>query len=111
LAEELRGVKEEKEGLAEELAYSREEAELCLLQLHQVQEELERYFLKSRDLENQLIRQAEKLHWLRGQRELLIRMARVQGRKLREFMAVDGRIVLPALKRQCQPWWQRIARL
>jgi hypothetical protein len=86
------------------LANSQEEAELCLLQLHQVQEELERYFLES-------CRQAEKLHWLRGQRELMIRMVRLQGRKLRGFMAMDGRIALPALKRQSQPWWQRIARL
>jgi uncharacterized protein (DUF3084 family) len=111
LAGELRVAKEEKEGLAgelrvvkRELANAQEEAELCLLQLHQVQEELEYYFLETR-------RQAEKLHWLRGQRELLIRMLRLQGRKLREFMVVDGRIVMPALKRQCQPWWQRIARL
>jgi chromosome segregation ATPase len=97
---DLRG---EKEGLERELIDAREESELLLLQLHQVQEELEYYFL-----ENQ--RKDEKLHWLRGQRELLLRMLRLQGRFQQRFMALDGRIALPSLRRQLMPWWLRLQR-
>ena len=92
-----------KEELEKELADVREESELLLLQLHQLQEELEYYFL-----ENQ--RKDEKLHWLRGQRELLLRMLRVQGRFQQRFLALDGRIALPSLRRQLMPWWQRLQR-
>ncbi len=56
-------------------------------------------------------RQAARLCRLSIQYELLIRMVRAQSLKLRDFMALDGRIALPALKHQSQPWWQRIARL
>ena len=93
----------EKEGLERELIDAREESELLLLQLHQVQEELEYYFL-----ENQ--RKEEKLHWLRGQRELLLRMLRLHGRFKQRFLALDGRIALPSLRRQLMPWWQHLQR-
>lgn len=96
LVEVIRG----KEGLERELSDSREESELLLLQLHQVQEELEHYFLENR-------RKDQKLHWLRGQRELLRRMLRLQGHVQQRFLALDGRIALPALRRQVMPWWQR----
>jgi len=79
------------------------EKEFLLLQLRQVMEELEHYFL-----ENQ--RKDEKLRWLRGQRELLLRMLRLQGRFQQRFLALDGRIALPYLRRQLMPWWQRLQR-
>lgn len=79
------------------------EKEFLLLQLRQVMEELEHYFL-----ENQ--RKDEKLRWLRGQRELLLRMLRLQGRFQQRFLALDGRIALPSLRRQLMPWWQRLQR-
>ncbi|MCP9802607.1 hypothetical protein KBY75_03385 [Cyanobium sp. T1G-Tous] len=103
LQKELGDVRGEKEGLQKELIDAREESELLLLQLHQVQEELEYYFL-----ENQ--RKEEKLHWLRGQREVLLRMLRLHGRFQQRFLALDGRIALPSLRRQLMPWWQRLQR-
>ena len=103
LRENLVDVRGEKEGLERELIDAREESELLLLQLHQVQEELEYYFL-----ENQ--RKEEKLHWLRGQRELLLRMLRLHGRFKQRFLALDGRIALPSLRRQLMPWWQHLQR-
>jgi chromosome segregation ATPase len=103
LERELGEVRGEKEGLERELVDVREESELLLLQLHQVQEELEYYFL-----ENQ--RKDEKLHWLRGQRQLLLRMLRLQGHVQQRFLALDGRIALPSLRRQLMPWWQRLQR-
>jgi chromosome segregation ATPase len=103
LERELGEVRGEKEGLERELVDVREESELLLLQLHQVQEELEHYFL-----ENQ--RKDEKLHWLRGQRQLLLRMLRLQGHVQQRFLALDGRIALPSLRRQLMPWWQRLQR-
>ena len=90
-----------KEGLERELGDVSEESELLLLQLHQVQEELEYYFL-----ENQ--RKDEKLHWLRGQRDLLLRMLRLQGRFQHRFLVLDGRIALTSLRRQLMPWWRRL---
>ena len=103
LQKELADMRGEKEGLERELIDAREESELLLLQLHQVQEELEYYFL-----ENQ--RKEEKLHWLRGQRELLLRMLRLHGRFQQRFLALDGRIALPSLHRQLMPWWHRLLR-
>ena len=99
----LAEVRGEKEGLEKELADARQDSELLLLQLHQVQEELEHYFL-----ENQ--RKEEKLHWLRGQRVLLLRMLRLQGHVQQRFLALDGRIAMPSLRRQLMPWWQRLQR-
>ena len=103
LEKELGEVRGEKEGLEKELTDARQESELLLLQLHQVQEELEHYFL-----ENQ--RKEEKLHWLRGQRVLLLRMLRLQGHVQQRFLALDGRIAMPSLRRQLMPWWQRLQR-
>ncbi|MCP9778590.1 MULTISPECIES: FkbM family methyltransferase [unclassified Cyanobium] len=103
LQREFGEVRGEKDGLQRELIDAREESELLLLQLHQVQEELEYYFL-----ENQ--RKEEKLHGLRGQREVLLRMLRLHGRFQQRFLALDGRIALPSLRRQLMPWWQRLQR-
>lgn len=118
-----------KDALERKLAEANEENELVLLQLHQVQEELEliflqqkndqkrlrktqqeleHYFLESRNLNVQLNRQAEKLDWLRGQRELLMRMVLVQGRRLRKMMALDARVAIPMLRLQSMSWWRRI---
>lgn len=118
-----------KDALERELAGANEENELVLIRLHQVQEELsltvlqhkdeqnklrktqqdlEHYFLESRNLNAQLDRQAEKLDWLRDQRELLIRLVLAEGRKLREMMALDARVAVPALRMQGMNWWRQI---
>jgi hypothetical protein len=90
LETESRVAKKEIERLKTELIMARNERERLEADMR----------LESRTLENQLVHQAEKLHWLRGQRELLIRMVRMQGRNQRAFMAVWGRIALYALKPQ-----------
>jgi chromosome segregation ATPase len=118
-----------KDALERKLAEAKEESELVLLQLHQVQEELELmslqykdeqkklrrtqqdleyYFLESLNLKAQLNRQADKLDWLRGQRELLMRMVLVQSRRLRKMMALDARVAIPMLRLQSMSWWRRI---
>ena len=89
--------------LESEIANVRGEADLFQRQLHRVQEELELYFV-----DNQ--RKEDKLSWLRGQRELLIRMLRLQSRVQRRFNALDARTALPAMIRQTMPWWKRIQR-
>ena len=89
--------------LESEIANVRGEADLSQRQLHRVQEELELYFV-----DNQ--RKEDKLSWLRGQRELLIRMLRLQSRVKRRFNALDARTALPAMIRQTMPWWKRIQR-
>jgi chromosome segregation ATPase len=89
--------------LESEVADIRGEADLFRRQLHRVQEELEFYFV-----DNQ--RKEEKLAWLRGQRELLIRMLRLQARVQIRFGALDARIALPAMIRQAMPWWKRLQR-
>ena len=101
---ELRG---EKDGLERELIDAREESELLVLQLHQVQEELEHYFLQSRDLLKEGHRKDEKLNWLRGQREMLLRMLSLQGRLQQRFITLDARTAFPSILLQVTPWWRR----
>ena len=103
LEKELTDMRGKKQGLEKELTDARETSEVLLLQFHQMQEELEHYFL-----ENQ--RKDEKLHWLRDQREQFLRMLRLQGRIQQRFMALDGRIALPSLRRQMMLWWHRLQR-
>ena len=101
-------VRVEKNGLAKDLLDAREEEELLLMQLHQVQEELQYYFLENqRILKDDQVKD-EKLAWLRGQRKLLLRMLGLQSRLQQRFMALDGRIALPSMRRQLMPWWQRL---
>jgi chromosome segregation ATPase len=110
LERELGEVRVEKEGLERELLDAREEEELLLLQLHQVQEELQYYFLENqRFLKDSQVKD-EKLAWLRSQRVVLLRMLRLQARLQQRFVALDGRIALPSLRRQLMPWWQRLQR-
>jgi chromosome segregation ATPase len=106
LQKELGDVRGEKEGLEGELIDAREESELLLLQLHQVQEELEHYFLQSRDLLEECRRKDEKLNWLRGQRESLLRMLSQQGRLQQRFITLDARTALPSILRRVIPWWR-----
>jgi chromosome segregation ATPase len=108
LERELGEVRVEKNGLAKDLLDAREEEELLLMQLHQVQEELQYYFLENqRILKDDQVKD-EKLAWLRGQRKLLLRMLGLQSRLQQRFMALDGRIALPSMRRQLMPWWQRL---
>ena len=106
LQKELGDVRGEKEGLQRELGDAREESELLLLQLHQVQEELEHYFLQSRNLLEECRRKDEKLNWLRGQRESLLRMLSQQGRLQQRFITLDARTALPSILRRVIPWWR-----
>jgi chromosome segregation ATPase len=104
---ELGEVRGEKDGLERELIDAREESELLVLQLHQVQEELEHYFLQSRDLLKEGHRKDEKLNWLRGQREMLLRMLSLQGRLQQRFITLDARTAFPSILLQVTPWWRR----
>ena len=106
IRESLADFRGEKEGLEGELIDAREESELLLLQLHQVQEELEHYFLQSRDLLEECRRKDEKLNWLRGQRESLLRMLSQQGRLQQRFITLDARTALPSILRRVIPWWR-----
>ena len=85
-----------------------EENELQLLQLHQVQEELEHYFLENQRILQDGQRKDDKLNWLRGQRELLLRMVHQQVRLQQRFIALDGRTASPSILRRLAPWWQRL---
>ena len=106
LERELGEVRGEKQGLERELIDAREESDLLLLQLHQVQEELEHYFLQSRNLLEECRRKDEKLNWLRGQRESLLRMLSQQGRLQQRFITLDARTALPSILRRVIPWWR-----
>ncbi|MFM7360951.1 MAG: hypothetical protein ACKO25_03855, partial [Cyanobium sp.] len=110
LERELGEVRGEKEGLERELLDAREEEELLLLQLHQVQEELQYYFLDNQRILKDSQLKDEKLAWLRSQRVVLLLMLRLQARLQERFVALDGRIALPSLRRQLMPWWQRLQR-
>jgi len=94
-------VSSQKDEVEKELNDVREESELLLLQLHQVQEELEHYFLENQHKE-------ERLHWLRGQREELLRMLRVQAHIQQRSTALNGRIAASCVRRQLMPWWLRL---
>jgi len=102
----LAEVRGEKEGLEKELGDACEESELLLLQLHQVQEELEHYFLQSRNLLEECRRKDEKLNWLRGQRESLLRMLSQQARLQQRSITLDARTALPSILRRVIPWWR-----
>lgn len=107
--------KQENELVLLQLRQAQEELGLISLQhkdeqkkLRKTQQELEYYFLEYHNLNAQLNRQAEKLAWLRSQRELLIRMVRMQGRRLREMIALDARVAIPMLRLQSMSWWRKI---
>lgn len=87
---------------------AREENKLLLLQLHQVQEELRHYFFENQRILQDGQRKDDKLNWLRGQRELLLRMLHQQVRLQQRFIALDGRTALPSILRRLAPWWQRL---
>ena len=96
---ELEVVKEEKAGIEGELEAAREEADLCLLQLNQAQEELNHYSLQLRVTQEsyQLLLEEcalkdEKLHWLRGQRLLLIGLIKYQTSVFQRFTAISVRL-------------------
>lgn len=81
----------EKSRLETDLIDTREIARLRLLQLHQVQDELE-------SLSSHSSRQAEKLTWLRGQRESLINALRDGTDLLHNLSINHGKTVLSLLK-------------
>jgi hypothetical protein len=97
---------EEKTGIEGELNAVREEAELCLLQMNQAQEELSHYSLELqvaqdnyRIMLEQCALKDEKLHWLRGQRILLIGLIKYQASVFQRFTAISVRLTR-ALKPQ-----------
>lgn len=109
----------DKDVLESKLAKANKENELLLMRLQQVQEDdreklrntqqdLEYYFLECQDLKVQLARHAEKLDWLRGQRELLMRMVGKQSQSLGEMMALGARAAIPMVKFQGLSWWRKI---
>ena len=59
-------------------------------------------------LRRQLNRQAEKLDWLRGQRQLLMRMVLAQSRKLREMMALNARVCFAVQRSRKMNFLRRI---
>ena len=92
-------MREEKVGLEGELQDAREEVELCLVQLSQVQQELEHYFFElqaAKDNHKIILEQCalkdEKLHWLRGQRVLLIGLIKYQASVFQRFTAISVRL-------------------
>lgn len=103
LEEELTGIRLENERLETKLRDACVESEALMFQLHQLKEELEHYYL-----DNQ--RKDEKLRWLRGQRDLLLRMLRLQGEIQQRFIALNRRIALPSLRRLLMPWWYLLQR-
>ncbi len=114
LEAQLREVLKEKEDLEIELSVAQDGSEDCGIKLNQVQEELERvqeelenFFFVAKDSENQLSRHVETVTMLRSQRKLLIRMVQLYGGIVLRLVAVDGRVTMPALHRQLQPWWKR----
>jgi hypothetical protein len=77
------------------------------LELHRYQDELENSFLENKRILKDDQVKDEKLVWLRGQRLVMLRMLRLQACLLHRFMALDGRIAQPSLRRQVTPLWQR----
>jgi len=106
LQENLAVLRGEKQSLVRELREVREEKEALQRQLYQVQEEFEQYFLQSSKLLDEGHRKDEKLNWLRGQRHLLLRMLRLQGRLQQRFISLDARIAFPTFPRRAIPWWR-----